>query len=378
MPTNPHQHNPEPIDTASLTGARWFAGKERVLTEVVRVDTVALPDAEGALVELVDAVFADGGRERYALPLREGAECDGCDKLWPALARAAGVEAQSATGFLAEDLSNTVVILDGKAVLKLYRRPEAGPHPEVEALRALAGSPCVPLLLGWLDRNGATIVAVQELVVGKPVGWESLITRLEKGDPATGEAAELATVTASLHLALAARLGVSLAHLSPPPVVLGGDLASLSTRVEADLVTLADVGLVEVQRIHGDLHVAQFLRTKAGLVVVDWEGEPGLSLKERGRHRPALRDLGSLRLSLAHTARAAHRRNPDFDWEAWSEQARADALSAYATLIPDLDRDLLHALEVEKELSELAYAARWLPEWLYAPTAVLPFILETP
>jgi maltokinase len=378
VPTNPHQHNPEPIDTASLTGARWFAGKGQVLTEVTRVDAVALPDAEGALVELVDAVFAEGGRERYALPLREGAECNGYDPLWPALARAAGVSAQNATGFLAEDLSNTVVILDGRAVLKLYRRPEVGAHPEVEALRALEGSPHVPQLLGSFDRNGATIVAVQDLVAGEPVGWESLIRRLEQGDPATGEAAELATVTATLHLALAARLGVSHAHLAPPLVVLQGELAPLAARVEAELATLLDVGSVEVQRIHGDLHVAQFLRTKAGLVVVDWEGEPAQPLAVRGRHRPALHDLGSLRLSLAHAARAAHRRNPGFDWRAWSEQARAEALGAYEALVPGLDRDLLHALEVEKELTELAYAARWLPEWLYAPTAVLPFILETP
>ena len=57
--------------------------------------------------------------------------------------------------------------------------------------------------------------------------------------------------------------------------------------------------------------------------------------------------------------------------------ARAEALAGYETLSPGVDRPLLHALELEKELAELAYAARWLPEWLYAPTAVLPFILET-
>ena len=59
-------------------------------------------------------------------------------------------------------------------------------------------------------------------------------------------------------------------------------------------------------------------------------------------------------------------------------EARAEALEAYEAPIPGVDRELLHALELEKELGELAYAARWLPEWLYAPTAVLPFILEAP
>jgi predicted trehalose synthase len=34
----------------------------------------------------------------------------------------------------------------------------------------------------------------------------------------------------------------------------------------------------------------------------------------------------------------------------------------------DIDRDLLHAFEVDKELYEFAYAALYLPSWLYAPT----------
>ena len=75
------------------------------------------------------------------------------------------------------------------------------------------------------------------------------------------------------------------------------------------LTALRELGPVQAQRIHGDLHVAQFLRSPIGLVVVDWEGEPGKSLAERGRPLPTARDLGSLRLSLAHAARAAHRRN---------------------------------------------------------------------
>ena len=50
---------------------------------------------------------------------------------------------------------------------------------------------------------------VQELVVGEPVGWERLITRLAEGDVAAGEPAELAAVTAELHRVLAERLGLS-------------------------------------------------------------------------------------------------------------------------------------------------------------------------
>ena len=321
-----------------LVGARWFAGKERTVVDVRTVSRLAPPDADGAAVELVDVAYADGGAERYALPLRDGRECDGDDPLWPALARAAGVAAAGGGRFLADDLSNTVVALDDRHVLKLYRRPEPGLHPEVELLGALAGSAHAPSLAGSLDHDGATLVSVQGHVAGAPVGWEPLIAGLASGDRAAGLPSGLARVTATLHATLAERLGAT-----------GGG-----------------------QRIHGDLHVGQFLDAGGTLVVVDWEGRPGLSLAERRTPRPAAADLASLRLSLAHAARAAHRRSPGFDWRSWSRAAREEALDAYGPA----DGDLLHALELEKELAELEYARRWLPEWLYVPTDVLPFVRE--
>lgn len=331
------------INLELLAEARWFAGKDRTVTDVRTAVLIEPPGARGAAVELVDVAYEDGGEERYALALRDGRECAGDDLIWRALARVAGVDAAVADGFLAHDLSNTVVGLDDRHVLKLYRRPEAGPHPEVELLRALEGSPHAPCLTGSLSVDGTVLVAMQTLVAGEPVGWEALIARLAGGDSAPGLPEDLARVTATLHRALAERLGTTAA----------GE-----------------------QRVHGDLHVGQFLRAGDELVVVDWEGEPGLPLAERVRPSSPLRDLASLRLSLAHAARAAHRREPAFDWRAWSRTARAAALAAYAAETGAVDGELLHALEVEKERSELAYAERWLPEWLYVPRDVLPFVLE--
>ena len=365
--------NPDPISTDLFTGARWFAGKQHDLERVERRATIFA--ADGATVELVAAV-ATAGEDEYLLPLRDGRECDGTDPLWPALARAAGFDACAATGFLADDLSNTVVVLDEHAVLKLYRRPAPGPHPEPVALRALASSPHAPSLLGELRHGDATVLVVQELVAGDPVGWEELIMRLAQGDPASGDPAALAETTAHLHRTLAAELGTTEVTLDVSAGPLTGELADLTPRVAEVLASLAARGPVSAQRIHGDLHVAQFLRAPDRFVVVDWEGEPGKSLGERARPLPPARDLGSLRLSLAHAARAAHRHNPDFDWRVWSTAARREALHAYEVASGPVDPVLLHALEIAKELDELDYAARYLPEWLYAPTAVLPFILE--
>jgi hypothetical protein len=164
------RRNFEPVDLDLFRSARWFAGKHNTLLRVEHVQTLFA--AGGASVELVAAVGEDGSRDEYALPLRDGRECAGDDSLWAALARAAGFETGAARGFLADDLSNTVVSLAGGALLKLYRRPDRGTHPEPTALRALAESPHAPVLLGELGEDGRTLLVVQELVPGEPVGWE--------------------------------------------------------------------------------------------------------------------------------------------------------------------------------------------------------------
>jgi len=62
------------------------------------------------------------------------------------------------------------------------------------------------------------------------------------------------------------------------------------------------------------------------------------------------------------------------DLDAWIKRSRERFLEAYrAGLLErrvwaDIDPDLLHAFEVDKELYEFASAAKYLPAWLYAPT----------
>jgi maltokinase len=375
---------------AELVDARWFAGKGRAISGVEQVGGLAPDGAEGAAVVFVDVRYEDGGAERYALSLRDGRECGAGDPLWTALARLTGAETtRGRSRFLAEDLSNTVVAIDDRVVLKLFRLLEPGPHPEAEVLEALAGFAHVPALEGVVENDGTTVALVERYVDGRPVGWEELIGRLAAGEGAIEEAADLGRVAGALHGRLAAAMGTrpgdagDVAEVQAVAAQVehdGSDPAS----AEAELVRAIDARLAkldrllgaQLQRVHGDLHVGQVLRTESGLVVLDFEGDPSLPLRERSRERSPLVDLASLLLSLDHAGCAAARRESSLDWRSWSHDAREACLYGYESEAGPVDRELLRALEVVKELRELVYAARWLPEWLYAPRTVLPTLLE--
>lgn len=165
--------------------------------------------------------------------------------------------------------------------------------------------------------------------------------------------------------------------------------------IERALAPLGSPRSVTLQRIHADLHLGQLLRHGDDFLLADLEGEPGRSVAERRRPDTPLRDVASMLRSFDHVARSGMRRSgvplddvvagtsaADPAIEAWLAAVRLEFLGAYESeaaargLPVALDPDLLHALEVEKELSEFAYAATYLPAWMYAPSAGMRWLLD--
>lgn len=425
---------------AELEHARWFHGKGRTLSELRLVDCVGIPGAPGGLLAIVAVEYGDGASEEYALPIRadgtgavRGAGPD--DPVWRALAtlamEGASVEGEGGTVAgviggpveqlreavtcrpLEADQSNTSLLLDGRIVLKCYRRLRPGSHPEQELLEGLmrVGSSRAPLFAGALTyRTSETTTALATAYVyveGEPVGWEPAIARLTQAlggsttglDELAGEAAELGLCVGELHRDLLSAFGgrratraearaervkaatgvdETIAALAPR----APELAGLRSAAHRELTSLDRLAGTELQRIHGDLHVGQLLRGPAGIVVIDLEGDPTLETDERRRAASPLRDVASLLLSLDHVAAAAARRHGSAAATeaafAWSAAAREATLAAYVAAAPPgpaPEPALLRALEIEKEWREVVYAARVLPEWLYAPRLVLQRLL---
>ncbi|HEY8584162.1 MAG TPA: hypothetical protein VIL49_14500, partial [Capillimicrobium sp.] len=143
--------------------------------------------------------------------------------------------------------------------------------------------------------------------------------------------------------------------------------------IAARLAPLGEAAGLPLTRIHGDLHVAQLLRSPHALRIIDFEGDPTRPLAERRRPDTPLRDVACLLRSIEHVGWAASRRVDDLDPERWVRAATAAALDGYDGAP---DPELLSALELAKSCQELIYAHRVVPEWAYAPRAGLRALLR--
>jgi maltokinase len=124
------------------------------------------------------------------------------------------------------------------------------------------------------------------------------------------------------------------------------------------------------QRVHGDLHLGQCLRSPAGQWwLIDFEGEPAKPLAERRMPQPTARDVAGMLRSFDYAAHSA-----PVPAEGWAEACRAAYCSGYAEVSgrdPRTDPVLLRAYETDKAIYEVVYEARHRPDWLPVPMAAI-------
>ena len=414
--------DPSTLSSDELVGliadARWFAAKGRTLESA---EVVGVPVADGLFaLAIVEVRFAAGTHEHYLVALGEDdgpVEVFERPEVATRLAALAGVGAEGArVRSLGVEQSNSSVVLDELHVLKLYRRLEAGPNPELELLRALAARrfPNAPRLEGALETQGppleTALASVTALVPSLGGGWELTLDSL--GDDSSwlpDRAWRLGEVTAALHSALANDADPAFAPEEPSAESLGLLAAAIDEEIAStfaslpeddalgavahraedlrDLVQeLAAAGAAGLSiRTHGDYHLGQVLWTAAGdWVVIDFEGEPARSLPERRRRRSPLRDLAGMTRSFAYAADASVLMNGVEPPEGWLERCRGSFIDGYLSAADErflppsrsgFDR-LLALFELEKLVYELRYEARNRPAWASIPVVGLLRLLE--
>ncbi len=372
-----------------LPKQRWFAGKSRQIQEVRVRDWAEVGDA--ALMFL-HVAYHSGDPEEYFAPfiIRHGASQDDVlqdglldDALCIALLNAGELRTQKGVirgEFLKRpegadrlpihrataEQSNSSVTFGEDSILKVFRRQHAGPNPDVEIGKHLAGNgrfdrvaPFLGALEYYPDAGPASAIAVvQGVIPNEGDGWSWTAGELERfyeicarrTTPAEGSdaardavgayreaAGVLGRRTAELHVALSAGEDPAFAPQEFTQTEI--DALASQIRIEAaqtfellkvrlpelpdDSLEAAGVALRNRRsivdrlnlpadhqygmriRVHGDYHLGQVLRAKNDFAIVDFEGEPARPLEQRRAKVSPLKDVAGMMRSFSYAANSA-------------------------------------------------------------------------
>lgn len=318
---------------------------------------------------------------------------------------------------LTTEQSNSSLIYGENAILKLFRRVEPGVNPDIEVHDALrpAASPHLAPLLGHItallhdpDDGRAyesSLAMLQTFLPAASDGWSLATTSVrdlyaegdlhpdEVGGDFASEAHRLGQATASVH--------ADLARLMPTNLVGRPRMEELAAEMTDRLTAACEVvpelgqhapalltsydalrgheGAVRLQRVHGDFHLGQVLRTATGWTLLDFEGEPVRPLAVRRELDSPLRDIAGMLRSFDYAARhlllngssdpqLLYRAN---EWSDRNRDAFCDGYAEHSGSDPRADPVLLRAFEADKAVYEAMYEARHRPTWLPIPLGSL-------
>ncbi|MGO9780542.1 MAG: maltokinase N-terminal cap-like domain-containing protein [Streptosporangiaceae bacterium] len=209
------------------------------------------------------------------------------------------------------------------------------------------------------------------------------------GGDFAGEAHRLGAATAEVHRDLAEAFGTD--ELSPDAI---HDMAEqmfrrldLTTAAVPELARYTDmIGSayssvakinepVPAQRVHGDYHLGQVMRTETGWILLDFEGEPASPLSQRRARSSPMRDVAGMLRSFDYAARFQLLNHPDGERlhrvaREWIRRNSAAFCAGYAEAggpDPVANEVLLRALQLDKAVYEVMYEARHRPSWLQIP-----------
>ena len=328
------------------------------------------------------------------------------------------VDADLSSLVLTGEQSNTSLVFGEDVLLKVFRRVHYGRNPDIEVHEAFARHDCdnVARLFGWIEaewpdadgkRARGDLGMFSDFFRTATDGWELAITSVrdlyaeadlhadEVGGDFAAESHRLGATTAEVHADLAKYLPTGEWGREE----LAATAAGMRTRL-ADAIAIVPAlqpyadglrqayddleGAMEsmpVQRVHGDFHLGQTMRTVGGWRIIDFEGEPARAWAERTALDSPVRDVAAMLRSFDYAAQhlLADHDQPDehqlaYRAAEWSDRNRSAFCEGYGEVTGTDPRDqgvLLRAYETDKAVYEVVYEARTRPNWIGIPLSAI-------
>ncbi|HEX3781817.1 MAG TPA: aminoglycoside phosphotransferase [Pseudonocardiaceae bacterium] len=311
--------------------------------------------------------------------------------------------------------SNSSLIFGHEYILKLFRRLTPGRNRDLDLHTALRSVGCVhiaePLgsVHGELDGEPTIFGLLQRFMPDAAEGWamatasvrdlmaEADLHAEEVGGDFAGEAHRLGNAVAAVHADLGTALGIRTAG----PEALAAIADRMHRKLDETVRTVPELqpyvpalraafdeargstDTVDLQHVHGDLHLGQTLRTTATWLLIDFEGEPAATPAERVQLAPTLRDVAGMLRSFDYAAHQMllgqpNERQLEVRAAEWARRNRDAFCTGYAELAKDPREQaaLLRAFELEKAVYEVAYEHDNRPDWLPIPLAAIATLTE--
>lgn len=416
---------------AWLPDRRWFAAKGEHLTDLRLVARTPVPDAPGE--HLVIAAHV-GGRhwQAYQVPVRyadqreagsaigsigsirvqdglahrdivagllgyggQPPRLDPADQQGPQWITPGGPSGPYRV--LDVEQSNTSGVFGDSVLVKFFRLLNAGTNPDIEVHAGLAAAGCgdVGQLLGWVNgswRDPASgqpvhghLAMIQRFYPGSVDGWDLARAVVAGGEEFAEDAGALGAATARVHRDLAvafpttvleqAQVGAMARRLHrrlSAAAQIVPELSALEPALRPHLQRVAELPEVRVQRVHGDFHLGQVLRTPDGWRLLDFEGEPGADLDARRVLDHPMRDVAGMLRSFSYAAwQGAGNSSAAVGWSHRCQHAFLTEYGETAGVDPDDHRTLLTAYLIDKSAYEAVYEQRNRPGWVEIPLSAL-------
>ena len=413
-------------DMQGISSKRWFMGKGAKIDSVTEESRTGIAGNDIAIVRVTFDAGENRAPDFYALIKDEGRIGSALAEAFAGISKSYGTAAGHLVFERSRDFSEQIpqeellairpldaeqsnsAFASDRLFFKLYRRLQAGVHPEVEILAHLEskGFDAIPHFYGsckYIDASGNeyALGILEERLSCMHDAWTFFTQGTQFPESLPQVARGLGEATARMHMALKDMPGEECGPVEIPFDKLehllrkatdaetpagnetrdaGKETHEFAVKLAAKIADLREIAarsfssakstLFAPQRIHGDYHLGQVLvsaqsLTKPTFKILDFEGEPTRSIDYRRALRSPLVDIAGMLRSFQYASAVGGHDSAPCERAFLEGYARAAHVNT-----SDIERAATPYI-LAKAVYEACYELEFRPGWFHIPARAL-------